>query len=93
MRTYKLVGKHAGQSIQIGNYSFVVGEIQIDDKMVETVGPVITRFYGAVPAEQWEAAQAAYERENKVKPEDSVLPRPPAPPASAAGDKDKNKDK
>lgn len=89
MKTYQLVGPHAGKDIVLGNFSFKGGAIEVQDKEVEAVGPIVERFYQAVPADKWEDAQRAYERENKIPASASRLPKPPAPTAPPGDDKDK----
>lgn len=70
MKEYRLVGPNEGKTITFGNITFVNGALAIQDSEVSTVEPIITRFYGAVPATEFEKARAEYEAANSPKSED-----------------------
>jgi hypothetical protein len=63
-RTFKLVGPNAGKDIVLGYFHFVNGAISVPDNDASHVGAILTRFHSAVPAEEFEAAQKAYEEAN-----------------------------
>lgn len=76
MKEYRLVGPNHGKSVRLGSFDFVDGKILVEDSEVTAVGPIVERFYSAVPAEQAEKAQAEYEK--SIAPPPAVNPTPVA---------------
>ncbi len=83
MKEYRLVGPNHGKSVRLGSFDFVDGKILVEDSEVTAVGPIVERFYSAVPAEQAEKAQAEYEK--------SIAPPAPLNPTPVVVVEDKTK--
>ncbi len=79
MKEYRLIGPNEGKTINLGNFNFVEGRLRVEDKEVQFVEPIITRFYGAVPAADFE----------RLKREQAEAARKAEAEAKAAADKDK----